>query len=259
MYKAVFVDVDGVLKSYTLQNSIESFDTDAINGIRMLEDYGIKICYASGKTASYVIGCLNCSGFDGNGFIAGENGGVIIDKSNSVVKYDKYFNDLEFFKKSLPLSNNKWNVFNVNGLRGWVMEEEKTASLTILLSGLNPEKFAEYLEEFIKSAGLHLTVLYGPSYIDVIQNGADKSYSLNVFSEKTGIKLEEMVGIGDGKNDLTMLRMVGLPSAPANAISEVRGIVLERNGYLARKSVGNGFLEICRYIVNNSSPEVIWL
>lgn len=259
MYKAVFVDVDGVLKSYTLQNSVESFDIDAINGIKMLEDYGIKICYASGKIASYVTGCLNCSGFDGNGFIAGENGGIIINKSDKVLKYDKYFDDLEFFKKSLPLSTNKWNLFKQNGLEGWIMEEEKTASLTILLGGLNPAKFAEYLEELIKSMGLNLTVVYGPSYIDVIQNGADKSYGLNIFSEKIGIKLEEIVGIGDGKNDLSMLKIVGLPSAPANAVSEVKGIVLERGGYLANKSIGCGFLEICRHIVKNSSPEIIWL
>ena len=259
MYKAVFVDVDGVLKSYALQNSVESFDIEAINGIKMLEDCGIKVCYASGKTVSYVIGCLNCSGFDGNGFIAGENGGVIINKSNKIVKYEKYLDDIEFLRKSLPLSTNKWNVFNENGLEGWIMEEEKTVSLTILLSGLNPAKFSEYLQEFIKSMGLSLIVIYGPSYIDVIQNGADKSYSLNLFSEKTGIKLEEIVGIGNGKNDLSMLRIVGLPAAPANAVSEVRGIILERGGYLASKPVGKGFLEICRHIVRNSSPEIILL
>lgn len=259
MYKAVFVDVDGVLKSYTPQNSIESFDIEAINGLKMLEDYGIKVCYASGKTASYVIGCLNCSGFDGNRFVAAENGGVIINKSDSIMNYKKYSDDIEFVRKSLHLSANKWTVLNENGLEGWIMEEEKMANLTILLSGLNPAKFAEYLEEFIKSMGLNLTVVYGPSYIDVIQNGADKSNSLNIFSEETGIKLEEIVGIGDEKNDLSMLKIVGLPAAPANAVSEVRGIILERGGYIASKSVGKGFLEICWHIVRNSSPEIIYL
>ncbi len=258
MYKAVFVDVDGVLKPYSPQNSIESFDVEAINGIRMLEDSGIKVCYVSGKTLSYVIGCLNCSGFDGNGFVAGENGGIIKHRTN-VMKYDKYSADIESLRKSLPLSTAKWNTFNENGIEGWIMEEEKATSLSILLSGMNPGKFAEHLEGVIKSAGLNLTVIYGPSYIDVIQNGTDKSYGLGLFSEKTGIKLEEIVGIGDGKNDLSMLKKVGLPAAPANAISEVKGVVLERGGYIASKSVGKGFLEICWRIVKNSSPEIIWM
>ena len=249
MFKGVIIDVDGVIKPYTLQGLPEPIDQDAIEGIKLIEESGLKVCYASGKKASYVNGCIICSGLNGNSFIAGENGGIIINGCEPIMKYSEHLEAIESLRKELPIAVNKWSCFKKDSLQGWMMEEEKDASLTILLSGLDPISFSKYLEDMIKAMGIELVVIPGPSYVDVIQKGADKSYALGIFSNETGIAPEDMVGIGDEKNDIPMLKLVGFPAAPANAISEVKGIVQGRGGYLASKPVGKGFLEICKYII----------
>jgi D-alanine-D-alanine ligase len=49
----------------------------------------------------------------------------------------------------------------------------------------------------------------------------DKVAAINDFAEKTGIKLENMIYMGDDIPDLECMRLVGVPVAPADACSEV--------------------------------------
>ena len=61
-----------------------------------------------------------------------------------------------------------------------------------------------------------------PFFLELVPNGIDKARSLAVLLEELGMEREEMIAVGDGFNDLSMIRFVGLGVAMANAQEVVR-------------------------------------
>lgn len=61
-----------------------------------------------------------------------------------------------------------------------------------------------------------------PYFLELVPKGIDKAQSLSVLLEETGMKREEMIAIGDGFNDLSMIQYAGLGIAMANAQPVVR-------------------------------------
>ena len=61
-----------------------------------------------------------------------------------------------------------------------------------------------------------------PYFLELVPLGIDKAQSLAVLLDKLGMKREEMVAIGDGYNDLSMIQFAGLGIAMANAQEPVK-------------------------------------
>ena len=59
-------------------------------------------------------------------------------------------------------------------------------------------------------------------YLEITHQGVDKATALLALGQLLGITPAEMVAIGDGENDLAMLRLVGLGIAMGNAPSSVQ-------------------------------------
>jgi len=74
------------------------------------------------------------------------------------------------------------------------------------------------------------------SNIDVYKNCKDKASALRAFSERHGLRLEEICFIGDDVNDLPALALVGLSACPADARPSIR----ERCQFVATLAGGNG-------------------
>ena len=63
-----------------------------------------------------------------------------------------------------------------------------------------------------------------PGCMECTAKGVNKGVGLQALSERLGISLNEVVAVGDGGNDLAMLRSVGMPVAMGNASQEVLGV-----------------------------------
>ena len=61
-----------------------------------------------------------------------------------------------------------------------------------------------------------------PYFLELVPLGIDKAQSLTVLLEKLDMKREEMVAVGDGYNDLSMIKFAGLGIAMANAQEPVK-------------------------------------
>jgi len=61
-----------------------------------------------------------------------------------------------------------------------------------------------------------------PSYLEITDAGVDKAAALQDFCDARGITAGEVVAMGDGMNDLGMLRFAGTAVAPSNARDAVR-------------------------------------
>jgi hydroxymethylpyrimidine pyrophosphatase-like HAD family hydrolase len=58
--------------------------------------------------------------------------------------------------------------------------------------------------------------------LELVPQGIDKAMSLQVLIEKLGVSREEMMAIGDGYNDLSMIRYAGMGIAMENAQEPVK-------------------------------------
>ena len=62
-----------------------------------------------------------------------------------------------------------------------------------------------------------------PYFLELVPKGIDKARSLSVLLEKLGMTKDEMIAVGDGFNDLSMIQYAGLGVAMANAQEVVKG------------------------------------
>lgn len=61
-----------------------------------------------------------------------------------------------------------------------------------------------------------------PFFLELVPQGIDKARSLAVLLDELGMTREQMVAIGDGYNDLSMIRFAGMGVAMANAQEPVK-------------------------------------
>ena len=102
--------------------------------------------------------------------------------------------------------------------------EEAAASgvYKILLLGHAPEILAaqeEARSRFAKTANCFLS---SPEVLELVPPGVDKGSGLARLSELLGVPREEIVALGDGENDIPMLRWAGLGVAMGNAPDSVK-------------------------------------
>lgn len=88
-----------------------------------------------------------------------------------------------------------------------------------------------------------------PQYLEILPRNANKATGLRSLADFLGLGSEEIAAIGDYKNDLEMLKWVGLPGAVGNALPEVKQI--------AHRVVGTnqegGVAQFIRYLLERGS------
>ena len=102
------------------------------------------------------------------------------------------------------------------------------------------DELHERLDRRLGSALDRLTITYSAGAVDITPAGIDKASGVRTLLERLGIPAEAVLAIGDGGNDLPMLRRCGLAAAPANARPEVREAV----AYVAPQPEAKGVLDI---------------
>ena len=126
---------------------------------------------------------------------------------------------------ALPISEERRSMM----LRGRCFVESQRAFLEETDGAI--EKFnLPYLEDDLRlTINKQLSALDGVTLtssiaknIEVNAAGADKGDGLAHLCAHLGIAPDEVLAIGDGENDLTMLQFAGISAAPANACEQAR-------------------------------------
>ena len=63
-----------------------------------------------------------------------------------------------------------------------------------------------------------------PYFLEFMNKEVDKGASLTRLANILGVKIEEVIAIGDSYNDLTMIKAAGLGVAMGNAVDAVKEI-----------------------------------
>ncbi len=86
-------------------------------------------------------------------------------------------------------------------------------------------------------------------YLSFCHVGYDKGTALAELGRLTGVLAEATFAVGDHQNDLPMLTGVHARhvACPGNSIDEVKRVVREANGYVARDGYSAGVIEALRF------------
>ncbi len=87
-------------------------------------------------------------------------------------------------------------------------------------------------------------------FLELLPWGVSKGTALRTVCAALGVRLEEMVAVGDNPNDVEMLQAAGLGVAVANAHPQVREVA----GYVTRARWGEALVEVVERFFFNGSP-----
>lgn len=100
--------------------------------------------------------------------------------------------------------------------------------LTIYIPQVDIHRIDEYVGEFSVDPRIHVQKLtaWDKKYmsLDISSAGASKLHGIVEVAKMLGIKTEEMIGVGDGYNDFSLLMACGLKIAMGNAVRELKAI-----------------------------------
>ena len=105
----------------------------------------------------------------------------------------------------------------------------------------DPEPLALLEEKMKKELDGQMNVFRSePFFLELVPNGIDKAGSLSVLLDKLNMRREELVAVGDGFNDLSMIKFAGLGVAMANA----QDIVKESADYITLSNEEDGVASV---------------
>ncbi len=244
MYKMIAADVDGTLAKLGAGEVSE----ETVKTLIKAQEQGIKLVVATGRPYQgfeAIIDALKIKEF--GGYAVGFNGAVtyelpsgkIIDNVSLNLKYVPDVLTLAFecgfnfstYKDSYALIQNaeeKYLKFVANAERLNRIERDffdKPVDFEIpkiLISG-EPEVLAEKEPIFKEKFGEFFNIFRSePFLLEILPLNVDKKFALERLIAKLDIKREELMAIGDGYNDITMIEFAGLGVAMGNASDTVK-------------------------------------
>ena len=226
------MDIDGTMVSFQAHQAPDNTK----KALQEARNNGIKLFVATGRHSSDIIH-LGDLEFDGyitlNGAICRIGDEVIYKKSipqediASFIRYDEEIEPIPcFFVEEDKVSINREDELITQMME---MVEFSPRQLIPSRAFLDKEIFqltaffpvereAELLAHF---PGCELSRWY-PTFADLVARGVDKSVGLEKIGACFGFGADEMMAIGDGGNDISMLRYAGTGVAMENANEEVK-------------------------------------
>lgn len=242
-YKILVLDLDG-----TLTNTKKEITPHTRETLVRAQEQGLKIVLASGRPTYGIVPLaeeLRLGDFEG--YILSYNGGQIIDWKTRELMYENVL-DPQVYPYLYECARN--NGFTILSYKDeYIVSEDagnpyvqheaflnKMSSITVpsfldvidfpvakcLIVG-DPEPLA-VLEQKMKTEleGKMNVFRSEPFFLELVPNGIDKARSLAVLLEELNMKPEDMIAVGDGFNDLSMIKFAGLGVAMANAQEVVK-------------------------------------
>lgn len=236
--KLLVLDIDGVLT----QGEARGLDLDLMAILAGLnrearqssEATGVTIC--SGRPAPYVEAILQA--IDGHIPAVFENGaGLYFPLTYDFLWHpaatDNAFSEAkERLLETLVASG---TAFVQPGKEHTLTLFATDPSETSLLYQLAVDALGSLAREF--------ALVYSTSCLNILPRGIDKGRGIAFLSERTGIPVDLMLGIGDSDVDIPFLTRVGKSAAPSNANPSIQEIV----DYVSPQPASQGVRDILSY------------
>lgn len=242
-YKLLVLDLDG-----TLTNSKKEITRHTKETLIKAQEAGLKVVLASGRPTYGVAPLANELELQKyEGYILAYNGGEIIDWKTRELMYERqldsdllpylyrcakendfaivtYENEYVLTEKpddEYVLKEALLNVMKIKKVDNF-LEAVKHPITKCLIVG-EPSRLALLEKEMYEKLKDRMGVFRSePYFLELVPKGIDKAQSLSVLLEEIGMTKNEMIAIGDGFNDLSMIQYAGLGIAMENAQDVVK-------------------------------------
>lgn len=244
-YKLLVLDLDG-----TLTNSKKEISETNLKTLIQLQQSGVRIVLASGRPTYGIVPLAETLQLKKyGGFILSYNGGEIIEWSTGEILYKNLLPNevlpmLYDESKSVNLTILTYDeqyILTENPSDGYVQKEAFLNKMQIrpvdnfleaapvplpkcLIVGDPQQLMQTEAELSLRLQGIISVYRSEPYFLEVVPLGIDKARSLAVLLDKLGLTREEMVAMGDGYNDRSMIEFAGMGIAMANAQDPVKQV-----------------------------------
>ncbi|GAB7568766.1 hypothetical protein MUSASHINO07_13160 [Gemella sp. Musashino-2025] len=148
-----------------------------------------------------------------------QNGKILTNSDNKYARIES-----ELVGAELSIKENMKDYIN-EGAAKVIVLKEPTEALRI------KEKLEKELSDSYEVA------MSKPFFIEINDKGISKGVSLSALCKKLGFKRENVIALGDGLNDLSMIEFAGVGVAMANAGDVVR----EKADFITKSNDEDGF------------------
>jgi hypothetical protein len=108
------------------------------------------------------------------------------------------------------------------------------------------ERYQEEVGKFLSSSINHHTSR--PFFLEFVDKNASKAIAMEKLGKHYGIEQSEMIAVGDGFNDLSMMEYAGLGVAMANA----KDVIKEKADYVTLSNDENGVAHVIyKFVLGN--------
>ena len=246
-YKLLVIDIDGTLVGR--DGSISTKDKEALARVKQL---GIRVSLSTGRVTRACRGIINQLSLDGyhmffDGALisspAQDEEVYVQPLSQEVMKPAVEFARLNnillelysathyFVERETWASDIRRQFF---GIEPTVVDFTKLSDRERIIKGgitvLSPEEVAKATGFCLQFDGrLHFTWTKTPAYpdisfINVLAPEVSKGKALEALASYLGVSLDEVIAIGDGPNDISLLASAGLGIAMGNATDELKAV-----------------------------------
>lgn len=242
-YKLIVLDLDGTLTNSKKEITLRNKET-----LLRAQQKGIRLVLASGRPTYGIVPLANELRMNEfGGFILSYNGGEIINWETEELIYDNVLpNDVvpilyecaRSHKLSI-LTYDGAEIVTENSQDPYVQKEAFLNKMAVretndfltditlpvakcLIVG-DPQELIQVESELcIRLQGRINVFRSEPYFLELVPQGIDKAQSLAVLLKELDVAREEMIAIGDGYNDLSMIKFAGMGIAMGNAQEPVK-------------------------------------
>lgn len=242
-YKLLVLDLDGTLTN-TRKEVTEHTRTTLIKA----QEQGLKIVLASGRPTYGIAPLANLLQLDKyEGYVLSYNGGEIIDWKTgellyknlldpevlpylyqcandnhfAIVTYDGEYVLTEYPNDEYVLKEALLNVMKIKKVDNFLKAVQHPIAKCLIVG--EPTRLAVLEKEMYNHLHDRMGVFRSePYFLELVPKGIDKAQSLAVLLKEIGMTKNEMIAVGDGFNDLSMIKYAGLGVAMSNAQEVVK-------------------------------------
>ena len=239
-YKLIVLDLDG-----TLTNSKKEISSRNRETLIRIQEQGIRLVLASGRPTYGIVPLANELRMNEfGGFILSYNGGEIINWESKEMMYENVLPNEVVPVLYECARTNHLSILTYDGAE--IVTENSLDPYEAFLNKMAVRETNDFLTDItlpvakcliVGDAGKLIPVeselcirLQGkinvfrsePYFLELVPQGIDKALSLAVLLKEIGVAREEVIAIGDGYNDLSMIRFAGLGIAMGNAQEPVK-------------------------------------
>lgn len=274
--KMFFTDIDGTIRKYD-----GKIPETARKGIHMLQNSGISVIYATGRSSLELKPVIEDIGVKSD-YLITQQGGAVLDKDGNILFEDKIKPQtvkkiaqiglklteqdpqlkMVFYIEGVPTSNSydaklptNQNLDTAYMPINEIVEKSVTKVLFLKKNSKSMDEMNPTRDVLRKELDVEneLTVFNsGTWYCEVSNKTTSKGQAIKFLTDYIGINLDECAAIGDAENDLDMMRTVNQGNGVSIAMGNAQDCVFKEAEFKTEHINNDGYFIAIKQILENS-------